>query len=94
MQVLTEYCGPVVLANAIERAAEDPGDDLYLVSMARRARAVRHNFERGKTDAAGALEELFEEIERNGRREKRPGKESTVVGEKPEEGDEDTHRVC
>jgi hypothetical protein len=78
MQVLTEYCEPIVLANAIESAAEDPGDDLYLVRMARRARAVRQNYERGRTDAAVALEELFEEIERSGRRQRCHNKESTA----------------
>jgi hypothetical protein len=77
MQVLTEYCEPIVLANAIESAAEDPGNDRYLVRMARRARTVRQGFERGRTDAAAALEELFEEIERGGRRQNCPNKEST-----------------
>jgi len=58
MEVLTEYSGPIVLAKAIEKAAEDARDP-YLAGMARRAKEVEERFERGLTDAARALEELF-----------------------------------
>ena len=66
--VLTEYSSVKVLAKAIENVAEDVCDDTYLAAMARRAKAVRASFERGQTDAARALERLFDEIELNNRR--------------------------
>ncbi len=71
MEVLTEYSSPIVLAKAIEKAAEGESDP-YFASMARRAKVVEKRFERGLTDTADALEELFREIELAGRREKRP----------------------
>jgi hypothetical protein len=70
MEVFTEYCGPVILARAIESVAGDPGDDLYLRRMARRAKTVLRSFDRGQVDEAAALEELFAEIEQNARRAK------------------------
>ncbi len=70
MEVLTEYSSPIVLAKAIEKAAEGEGDP-YFASMARRAKVVEKRFERGLTDTAEALEELFREIELAGRREMR-----------------------
>jgi hypothetical protein len=80
MEVFTGYCGPVILAKAIESVAGDPGNDLYLTRMARRAEAVLRSFEQGQVDEAAALEELFEEIEQNARRERWFNKESTEGG--------------
>ncbi len=77
MEVLTEYSSPIVLAKAIEKAAEGEGDP-YFTGMARRAKVVEKRFARGLTDTADALEELFREIELAGRREKRRHTESTV----------------
>jgi hypothetical protein len=77
MKVLTEYCGPVILAKALESVAGEPRDDLHLRRMARRARAVVRSFELGQVDEAAALEELFEEIEQNARRDRWFNKEST-----------------
>ncbi len=67
---LAEYSSVEVLAKAIENVAEDARGDSCLAGMARRAKAVRASFERGKTDSARALEQLFEEIALNNRRER------------------------
>lgn len=70
MEVLTAYSSVDYLASAIEQVAGTAIDDPYLARMAERAKAVRHRFDEGQTDTARALEELFEEIERNDRRMK------------------------
>ncbi len=80
MEVLTDYSSPIVLAKVIERAAEEAIDP-YFVSIARRAKVVQDRLQRGQTDTARALEELFREIELANRREKRSHTESTISHE-------------
>ena len=80
MEVLTEYSSPIVLAKVIEKAAEEASDP-YFVSIARRAKVVQDRFQRGQTDTARALEELFRGIELADRREKRSHSESTISHE-------------
>ena len=63
MEVLTQYSATITLAKAIEKTAAEAGTDSYLVGMARRAKVVEEEVERGQTDTAKALERLFAEVE-------------------------------
>ena len=58
------------LVKSIEKTAEENSDDPFLVALAERAKAVQESFEDRQTSTAEALDELFEEIERNEARKK------------------------
>jgi type I restriction enzyme R subunit len=62
------------LVKAIEKAAEDAGDDPYLVGMAERAKAVLDSYEDRQTSTADAITALLNEIEANARRKKEQAK--------------------
>ena len=56
------------LVKAIEKSADEQSDDLFLVAMAERAKAVQEAFEERQTTTEKALEDLFSEIEKNNKR--------------------------
>jgi len=58
------------LVKSIEKIAEDESDDLCLIAMAERARAVQESFENRQSSTAEALEALLKEVEANEARKK------------------------
>jgi type I restriction enzyme R subunit len=58
------------LVKSIEKAAEEAGDDPYLVGMAERAKAVQESYEDRQTETTEAIAALMKEIEANERRKK------------------------
>jgi type I restriction enzyme R subunit len=58
------------LVKSIEKTAEENSDDLFLVALSERARAVQESFEDRQTSTAEALSDLLQEIERNEQRKK------------------------
>ncbi|HEU5123665.1 MAG TPA: HsdR family type I site-specific deoxyribonuclease [Verrucomicrobiae bacterium] len=53
------------LIKSIEKLADEGSDDLYLIAMADRARAVQESFELRQTSTSEALEALLREVEAN-----------------------------
>ena len=58
------------LVKSIEKIAEESSDDLFLIAMAERAKAVQENYEDRQTSTREALDALFAEIEKNEKRKK------------------------
>ncbi|MCD6295670.1 MAG: type I restriction endonuclease subunit R [Deltaproteobacteria bacterium] len=58
------------LVKSIEKTAEEGSDDLYLIAMSERARAVQENYEDRQTTTQDALNELLRLIEANEKRKK------------------------
>lgn len=58
------------LIKSIEKAAENAGDDPYLVGMAERAKAVQESYEDRQTSTSDAITKLLNEIEANERRKR------------------------
>lgn len=58
------------LVKSIEKTAEENSDDLFLIAMAERAKAVGESFEDRQTSTGEALAELLREIEKNEQRKK------------------------
>ncbi len=61
------------LIKSIEKIAEESSDDLFLIAMAERARAIQEDFESRQISTADALAELQKEIEKNEARKKEQG---------------------
>ena len=64
------------LVKGIEKLAEEESDDLYLIAMAERARAVHERFENRQSSTAEALEELLNEVGKNETRKKEQAEKS------------------
>ena len=64
------------LVKGIEKLAEEESDDLYLIAMAERARAVHERFENRQSNTADALEELLNEVGKNETRKKEQAEKS------------------
>ncbi len=64
------------LIKGIEKLAEEESDDLYLIAMAERARAVHERFENRQSNTAEALEELLNEVGKNETRKKEQAEKS------------------
>ncbi|MBI4026092.1 MAG: HsdR family type I site-specific deoxyribonuclease [Verrucomicrobia bacterium] len=58
------------LVKAIEKTAEENGDDPFLVALTDRAKAVQESFENRQTSTADALAKLMQEIEKDEQRKK------------------------
>jgi type I restriction enzyme, R subunit len=56
------------LIKSIEKAAQEAGDDPFLIALAERARVVQEHYEDRHASTAAALDELLKEIEKNERR--------------------------
>jgi N-6 DNA Methylase/HsdM N-terminal domain/UvrB domain 3 len=56
------------LVKSIEKAAQDAGDDPFLIALADRARAVQEHYEDRHASTSAALDKLLAEIEQNERR--------------------------
>jgi len=62
------------LVKSIEKTAQENSDDLFLIAMAARAKAVQESFEQRQWSTEEALEELLAEIERNEDRKREQSK--------------------
>ncbi|MCL2591632.1 MAG: HsdR family type I site-specific deoxyribonuclease [Betaproteobacteria bacterium] len=58
------------LVKSIEKIAEENSEDLFLIMLAERAKAVQESFEDRQTSTEDALAKLLEEIERNEQRKR------------------------
>lgn len=58
------------LVKSIEKAAQEEGDDPFLIALAERARSVQENYEDRQASTTNALEDLLAEIGRNEERKK------------------------
>jgi type I restriction enzyme R subunit len=56
------------LVKSIEKAAQDAGDDPFLIALAERARAVQEHYEDRHASTAAALDELLKELAKNEQR--------------------------
>jgi type I restriction enzyme R subunit len=56
------------LVKSVEKAAQEAGEDPFLIALAERARAVQESYEDRQTSTAAALDELLKEIEKNEQR--------------------------
>jgi type I restriction enzyme R subunit len=58
------------LIKSIERTAEEQSNDPFLIALAERARAVQEAFEERQSSTADALNELFQEIQKDQQRKR------------------------
>src|SRR5262249_26471045 len=58
----------ISLVKSIEKAAQEAGDDPFLIALGERARAVQEHYEDRQASTAAALDELLKEIEKNEKR--------------------------